>query len=206
MKNVNFRPWVGKKYFSEGFNNKKLLILGESHYCDSLLSDCGKCTPNQCSDFTNRVIKKYLNLHNGKDWLSTFLSFERNLFNRELSNKEACDFWNRVVFYNYIQFALPNNGVAPNSEFWAPSEIAFREILENYLPDKVIAWGVRLYDGLPDWSGHHSIIQVENYKTDVWEYTVNDKIIPVLKIQHPCSSYGKSRDKWHKLYNKFIEL
>ena len=35
MDNVVFIPWVGDYYFKEGYNNKKILILGESHYCDN---------------------------------------------------------------------------------------------------------------------------------------------------------------------------
>lgn len=214
MKNVNFKPWVGEKYFSEGFKDQKILILGESHYCSGNLSDEGKCAPicqknkmeSSCLDFTIDVILEYLDCHNGSWWHNTFLSFERNLFNKELTQNEAKDFWGRVIFYNYIQFALPKAGVKPNSEFWAPSEIAFREIVEHYTPDKIIAWGTRLYDGLPGWDGHHSIIQVGDYQTDVWEYTIKGKVIPVLKIHHPCCPNGKSREKWFSLYNKFLEL
>ena len=29
---VKFRPWVGTNY-KKGFQGKKILILGESHYC-----------------------------------------------------------------------------------------------------------------------------------------------------------------------------
>ncbi len=34
MKNVFFYPRIGKNYEMTGFNGIKLLILGESHYCD----------------------------------------------------------------------------------------------------------------------------------------------------------------------------
>lgn len=206
METINFRPWVGEKYSTEGFHNKRILILGESHHCGDLETSCGKCTPHQCPNITIGVIKRYLEQHNGKDCFGTFLTFERNLFNRNLSDAEAQDFWHRVVFYNYIQSALPKPGIAPSAELWNISEQPFRELLESYSPDKIIAWGTRLYNGLPDWGGRRSVIQVENYQTDVWEYTINDKVIPLLKVLHPCSPKGKARDKWHKLYNKFLEL
>lgn len=35
MKNVHFLPWVGSKY-NIGWQGKRLMILGESHYCASL--------------------------------------------------------------------------------------------------------------------------------------------------------------------------
>ena len=33
MQNVNFNPWKGNNY-EEGLFDKKILILGESHYCE----------------------------------------------------------------------------------------------------------------------------------------------------------------------------
>ena len=32
-KYVKFRPWVGEKYHTVGIFGKKILVLGESHYC-----------------------------------------------------------------------------------------------------------------------------------------------------------------------------
>ena len=33
MQHVNFYPWRGARY-DTGINNKRILILGESHYCE----------------------------------------------------------------------------------------------------------------------------------------------------------------------------
>lgn len=40
MENVNFKPWVGPKY-SEGLHGKKIMILGDSHYCKDELKEGG---------------------------------------------------------------------------------------------------------------------------------------------------------------------
>ena len=32
MEYVNFRPWIGKTYYTTGYEGKRILVLGESHY------------------------------------------------------------------------------------------------------------------------------------------------------------------------------
>ena len=44
MKYVKFTPWVGKNY-EQGFRGKKILILGDSHYCAKECSENGCCYP-----------------------------------------------------------------------------------------------------------------------------------------------------------------
>ncbi|MBE6195126.1 MAG: hypothetical protein E7140_05295 [Rikenellaceae bacterium] len=72
-KYVKFLPWVGEYYKSgDGFQGKKILILGESHYCkedDNRTHECklywkengGKCSYNcmnkDCYSMTERLIK-----------------------------------------------------------------------------------------------------------------------------------------------------
>ena len=34
MSKINFLPWVGEHYNTTGFAGKRILALGESHYCD----------------------------------------------------------------------------------------------------------------------------------------------------------------------------
>lgn len=89
----------------------------------------------------------------------------------------------------------------------AESELAFKEILEEYMPDYIIVWGVRLYEDLPDWGGKHSLLQIsENDSTDVWTYTIQGKKIPALLVHHPSSPTGKSWPYWHEVYEKFWEI
>ena len=45
-KYVKFRPWVGEYYKNgKGFRGKKILILGDSHYCAKECSENGCCYP-----------------------------------------------------------------------------------------------------------------------------------------------------------------
>ena len=43
MSNINFKPWIGKNYLTKGYQGKRILVLGESHYCSKELSEGGRC-------------------------------------------------------------------------------------------------------------------------------------------------------------------
>ena len=34
MSEINFIPWIGDNYLSKGYKGKRILVLGESHYCN----------------------------------------------------------------------------------------------------------------------------------------------------------------------------
>ena len=215
MKHVNFRPWVGKNYSTTGYNGKKILVLGESHYCANELRAGERCSPlckkenmlPECFSQTEDVIKWYLNDYTGEPFQRTFVCFERALAGKELSQEEREAFWQDVMFYNFIQYAQSGPRVKPQQEHWANSKLAFKEILEQYMPDYILVWGVRLYNGLPDWNGVGSKLFInEHDNTDIWTYTINGKQIPAIKVHHPSSPTGKSWAYWHEFYKKFLNL
>ena len=82
MKNVNFRPWVGKDYFTKGYYGKRILVLGESHYCDEQLEG-GKCYPicakekmlEECFSQTEDVISDFVFYYSGSRYEQTFFVF-----------------------------------------------------------------------------------------------------------------------------------
>ena len=214
MSHINFRPWVGKNYLSQGYKGKRILVLGESHYCYELCEGrkCYTlCTKEKmkedCFSQTEDVLEAFVHSYSGESYEQTFLCFERAILGKEATQEEREELWNGVVFYNYLQFdqAGPRKPIMP--EYWAESELAFKEMLEEYMPDYIIVWGVRLYEGLPDWGGKHSLLQIsENDSTDVWTYTIQGKKIPALLVHHPSSPTGKSWPYRHEVYEKFWKL
>ena len=87
MSYINFRPWVGKNYDSGLFCGKKILILGESHYCTIERGEDGRCSQvcskemmdKRCTNQTIDVIGEIRN----QDWCSrTFSNFERTIYGR----------------------------------------------------------------------------------------------------------------------------
>ena len=60
--NIFFQPFVGKDYANGGIFGKRIMILGESHYCEEECVDCGDCRLHrECMDFTQHVLDDYLN-------------------------------------------------------------------------------------------------------------------------------------------------
>ena len=84
MSNV-FSPRIGKDYARGRIFGKKILALGESHYCGSGCADCGECGKHpECSDFTTNVVNWCLDSSVEREgWMNTYLKFERSLVGKE---------------------------------------------------------------------------------------------------------------------------
>lgn len=211
--NINFKPWVGDNYKTQGFKGKRILVLGESHYCRDDLAEGGRCFPvckvenmnEGCFSQTVNILDDYVN---GWQKNRTYVCFERAIFGKELSQEEKRELWQGIVFYNYLQFSVGGKArISPQNELWKKSEVAFKEILEEYMPDYIIVWGVELFNKLPGWDGEGSEISIsENDKTDVWTYTIKGKKIPALKVCHPSTGSGNCWTYWHQFYVKFLGL
>ena len=106
--NVFFQPYVGKDYTTGGLFGKRIMVLGESHYCDEGCADCGNVSSHrECMAFTNGVVGDYLNEQKPRErWMSTFLKFERSLVGHETDWPERQRIWQSVLFYNYLQVAM----------------------------------------------------------------------------------------------------
>lgn len=203
MDGVYFFPWVGKFYEKGGCFNKRVMILGDSHYCDRdepCIKECGviKCKKDP---YTTKVITEFLSGYRDTSTKS-FTGFERAVFNKELSQEETEYFWNSVIFYNYIQKAMPEPGIAPEKELYEEAFKPFKEVMEEYKPDIIIAWGImegRLFKSLPEDNGKDAeSIEIDNKIRKGWIYYLkNDQEVKVYGINHP--SIGFEREKWHKI-------
>jgi len=162
MENVFFLPWVVRENYNRGYDGKKILVLGESHYrnkkCDKNC-DCGKT--KKCLDYTKNVVKQFLKYIKSKEnkgkekhekWMDTFYKFTNVFLGKEKVNYEDLEnFWNNIVFYNYVQKAMKrskNKIERPTNDDFDESKKAFSEILEEYKPDLVIIWGLVLEEKL----------------------------------------------------------
>ena len=79
MTNLFFLPFVGHDYSAGGIFGKRVMILGESHYCGEKCADCGVAgKAGDCAAFTTNVIKAYLNPNTERErWMSTYLKDTR---------------------------------------------------------------------------------------------------------------------------------
>ena len=106
---IFFHPWVGPDYLSGGIFGKRIMVLGESHYCDRMdeCRVCGDMSKCRKLDFTTDVVRDYLNPNVKRDsWMKTYRKFERSLVNHNTTPEESVKIWNALLFYNYLQVAV----------------------------------------------------------------------------------------------------
>ena len=195
MEKIKYMPWVGKNY-SAGYKGKKILVLGESHYDEPGIINKG---------LTRWVIHDIAYEPGGQSYRATFTCFERAMVGRPMTQKEREEFWESVMFYNYLQFPTVGPRSNPKPEHWGASEDAFLELLETYMPDLIIVWGVRLFNALPPLGGKDGVIELGNGDTvDYWVYPIKGKEIPALKIHHPSAPTGRNWEYWNMVIDKFV--
>lgn len=185
---------------------KRIMVLGESHYCDEGCGDCGDCLRHrECMEFTNGVVKQYLD--DGVErqrWMQTFLKFERSLVGMETDHALRLRIWQSVVFYNYLQVAMGGPREAGTSAQYRQAGKALFEMMEKYQPEYIIVWGNRLWDKLPGerWTDGSDIV-VDGYRVATGAYTLESgRRVKVMAVNHP--SVGYSWDYWHRVIKEFL--
>lgn len=111
-----------------GIFGKRIMILGESHYCDESCADCGDCRLHrECMNFTQQVLGDYLNENKERqNWMRTFLKFERSLVGEETDQTMRLKIWNSVIFFNYLQVAMGGPREAGTGEQYRQAGKALR--------------------------------------------------------------------------------
>ncbi len=205
--NIFFQPFVGKDYANGGLFGKRIMILGESHYCDEGCADCGNCRLHrECMGFTQHVLDDYLDEDKERqNWMRTFLKFERSLVGHETDSKESEKIWNSVVFFNYLQVAMGGPREAGTTDQYRQAARAFFEVLDKFQPEYVILWGQRLWDNTPSerWQEGTDII-VDGKRVAVGFYLLsNGRKVKTMAVNHP--SIGYSWDYWHQVIRRFLQ-
>lgn len=205
MKNVFFKPWIGKDYENGGIFGKKVLVLGEAHLCGGC-EDCGKVeNAEECADFTSsNCIELLLNGHTD-NWTPTFRKFERSLAGHETTLDESRKIWNSVAFYNYIQRSMDSSRKSPEWVDFRNSKEAFFEVIESLRPDLIIVWGVtRMWSNMPSdgWTEGEKMT-IDSYDVKNGWYTLQDgHRIHAIWVYHPSSGY--SWDWWNNVIKEVL--
>ena len=178
---------------------KRIMILGESHYCEGCLY-CGIQSKHpECMDFTQGVVKDYLEKEERQDWMRTFVKFERSLVGEETDRAMSRKIWDSVVFYNYLQVAMGGSREAGSAEQYQQSSKAFFEVLDKYHPEVLIVWGHQLWRNLPEerWiEGEELVVDGQDIRNGAYRLA-NGKRVKALAVYHP--SVGYSWDFWHRV-------
>jgi len=206
MRNVFFKPWIGERFESSGYLGKKLLVLGESHYCEieQICAECGITGMVGCNDFTNSTVRKFLaykfsgTAH--RRWMNTYTRFGNVMENRRLNADETAALWSSIAFYNYVQIAVTDKRTPPSAENFRISEEAFLRVVRELSPDLIIAWGDRLWGNMPS-TGRD--VQIQDTRYYVYRFD-NGLAVPAVSVYHPSTSHFNFGS--HELLVKAIEL
>lgn len=197
---VFFKPWIGCQYNNGGIFGRRIMVLGESHYCGENCKECGLTPDSYCSEFTSRVVNDYLNQNNEREgWMSTYLKFERSLVNHITTPIESETIWNSILFYNYLQVAMQEPRQTGSTIQFKAAEAAFFNVLDQNQPDLLIVWGKRLWNKLPydRWTNGDKF-KVDGYDIDNGYYSLsNGKMVRTICVYHP--SVGYSWDYWYRV-------
>ena len=201
MEHVFFEPWVGKNYQTGGIFDKKILVLGESHYCGGC-NQCGLEYSSKCEEMnTIGMIQKLLQGHTAT-WTPTFRKFERSLVNHDTTLEDSCKIWNSVAFFNFLQIDMVTARRGGTPADYENGGKAFLEVINELQPDVIVVWGTsRLYYNMP--GVRDGWIEGEELKIDGWKvpngyYKLqNGKKSRVIAVYHPSTGY--SWDWWHKV-------
>ena len=118
--------------------------------------------------------------------------------------KAVAEAMDSYIFYNFVQTPMSEPRKSPSVKEFQDSFAAFFEVLEQYRPDCVIAWGKRLYERLPP-AGRQgkTVLLPDGTSLETWAYVLSDgKCVAALPIQHPSS--GFSWDFWHEAIMGFL--
>lgn len=197
MGGVFFRPWKGNNYEEGGLFQKRILILGESHYQwerDIPLTEnlTIECVEEQLSGTKTQSF-----------WTKIAIAF----LHRAPSLQDKRQFWHGVAFYNYVQCNVGfGPRIPPTREMWERSEVGFMEVLQALAPECVIVLGYQLWARLPSLGGHKGA-DIEGAKqTETWRYPLgNGREVVAYAILHP-SSGGFSGAYWHPFIMRAIEM
>lgn len=204
VEKVFFKPWIGKDYASGGIFGKKILLVGDSHYCGGC-KDCGiEAYKEDCERKTIESVQTILDGEKSR-WTGTFRKFEKSLVGYETTLEQSAEIWNSLAFYNYLQVAVGGPREAGDYSDYKKSESAFYEVLEDLQPDLMIVWGVtRMWRNMPTvgWEKGDEI-KIDNYSVkNGWYILANGHRVRAIWIYHPSASY--SWDWWNKVIKEVL--
>ena len=185
-----FDPWVGTSY-GDGLFDRKVMVVGASHYCGDGCRDCGDPAAHpECRGFTQQVVSDYLDdAYSGdSDWKRTFSTFVNSVFGRDASADERESFFDSVVFANYLQRSEGRDAVEKHGEWFNDNQHlrAFLALVDEYHPDVVVIWGSRVWNAIPWDLGDGEADRVAD---GIYRFHRGGRDFLMVKLHHPSQGY-----------------
>lgn len=194
-----FKPWIGCNAES-GINGKRILVLGDSHYCNKACESCGVHGGFYCDGFDDFTLDTVGCLYdevvfNSGGWVNTFKKFTKALAgDKELSHNGFCKLWDHLSFYNFVQTAYKSGPRDSYSNLdYEASLSMFWRVMEYICPDLVLVWGHKVWEHLPS-EGWHYITPVGTI-SELGRYEDKCPTAMFALVSHP-SWPGFSYDEW----------
>jgi len=190
MTAIHFSPWIGDDYEKANLYGKRILILGESHY--------GKEQGN-ISETTSLVIKEaeFQKLYTTRFLRMVPPAVLGYSYADAVTHQQRKDFWNNVMFYNYIQESVNTGRGKRTKKQWQNSIDAFFEVINTHKPEIIFVFGVGIGNNLSRKNAESKNIN----GLRAVEYTLEGggKSIAVV-VRHP--SGGMSYKEVHNVIEK----
>ncbi|MCF1190109.1 hypothetical protein LRR18_00820 [Mangrovimonas sp. AS39] len=141
---LTWYPWIGKHYQTGGIYNKKILILGESHYGteeDKWFNE----------DLTILSIQQKIGEAPGEEGKFYKKAFHTNIFKafneKPTTTKNLIDFWHSVSFFNYVQGSVGEKArQRPKGDDWSNSLNAVKKTFDILKPEVIVVLGYSLWE------------------------------------------------------------
>lgn len=213
-----FNPYIGIHYQDGLINDKKVLVLGASHYCTyNYNSDKFKCPVwEQCTSYNSKDSSKfdlccpyyksigwYEQYDNVKLCNSPRIELENYLSDSGYDSYENFTqcllsllklpnkqyMWERLAFVNYIQYFLPTL-TTPNLTY---DDIGCFEALMEYInqlkPDIIIVWGTQTTNHFKHKYISRLVEKLEVRKDNYfWDFENDGHRCLIVNPYHPCDT------------------
>ena len=113
-----------------------------------------------------------------------------------LSDDASNDFWNKVAFYNFIQFPVGDSArLRPTENMWRDSFEPFKLILNELGPDLVLVLGKEL---------ENNIRALDKKTRPVFCYWYHPSSPKYFKKQQAIDSFQQVMDLWNQNTKKLM--
>ena len=171
---ILIKPWIGK-FYGQGLDGKKILIVGDSHYGEET---------DLSEEMTIEVIRRFCNVE-PKTWQQESITFYTKIATLllqkesayEVSWEQLGDFYNRIAFCNFLQGLAGDSPYGYATEDMYRSSVEpFKNIVSDLEPDIIVVnKTVELEKYLPEtnaktiWIGHMTRASYEPWRSSIRE-------------------------------------
>ena len=206
IKDQKWFPFIGDNYLTVP-EDKKLLIVGESHYHDNSQPSIDK---HNDQNFTRTTIQE-LAIDRSGGTTRIFPNFHRALFRNDKFNSSK--FWNLVSFYNFVQRPMETNKRRPSGGDFYKGWLTFFDTINISKPKTCLFIGTEASQSIKR-AISETDFEIVSFARDEDEKisgcyprkatikNANGQVIDLIFIRHTSKMF--SWDKWNKYLSKTI--